>query len=353
MIWFKHSATALNDAKILKLIAKHGMEGYGIYFAIIEILAHELTPNKMDCILEHDIQTLASLFRKEEDDMQTLADNFISYNLFTKTPDGKLQCLKLLDRLDNTAVKNPKIKGIREKWKLSSEMNTSSSVTPPRRDEKRREEMREEEKRRDEIRRDETAEEEDGYSDFINYWNINFACFNNISNLEFMTEPRMNNLSEAIHLGLNLEKVLEKTLLSDFLTEQHHWSFDWLLSKDKSGILNWMKIQEGKYTDRTLAIGTKKEKVIIPLEQEFPGYDKGLHDIMRVILAKISEIGKPRPKDDEIMANYNALITVQLLSGEDWESIGGYVKSLTTSDPECFPDIKKLSENIMVASSEK
>jgi hypothetical protein len=39
--WFKHDAHARNDVKIRKLTRKYGMEGYGCYFVIIEILSNE------------------------------------------------------------------------------------------------------------------------------------------------------------------------------------------------------------------------------------------------------------------------------------------------------------------------
>ena len=48
MKWFKHSASARHDAKIEKLIMKHGIAGYGLYFACVEIIADELTTDRRD-----------------------------------------------------------------------------------------------------------------------------------------------------------------------------------------------------------------------------------------------------------------------------------------------------------------
>lgn len=42
MRWFKHLSNAKNDLTMQDLIANFGYEGYGLYWAIIEILAENL-----------------------------------------------------------------------------------------------------------------------------------------------------------------------------------------------------------------------------------------------------------------------------------------------------------------------
>jgi hypothetical protein len=39
--WFKHDANARNDMRVIDLRAKHGFEGYGIYFAILEVMREQ------------------------------------------------------------------------------------------------------------------------------------------------------------------------------------------------------------------------------------------------------------------------------------------------------------------------
>ncbi|MCP4649598.1 MAG: DUF4373 domain-containing protein, partial [PVC group bacterium] len=58
MKWFKHDTNALHDAKIEKLIMKYGIEGYGVYFACVEMIAHKLSPKKATFELEHDAEIL-------------------------------------------------------------------------------------------------------------------------------------------------------------------------------------------------------------------------------------------------------------------------------------------------------
>ena len=74
--WFKHSSTALNDAKIEKLIMKYGIEGYGVYFAIVEMIAQEIDTNKVSCELEHDYELLAYKFRVDKKRLEEAKKNF-------------------------------------------------------------------------------------------------------------------------------------------------------------------------------------------------------------------------------------------------------------------------------------
>ena len=52
--YFSHDSNARNDQRLLKIRMKHGMEGYGIYFAIVEILREQqdyiLTLPDLPCI---------------------------------------------------------------------------------------------------------------------------------------------------------------------------------------------------------------------------------------------------------------------------------------------------------------
>ena len=52
--YFPHDSNARNDIKLIKLRSKYGYEGYGVYFALIELLFSE--DNKL-CV--DDFETLA------------------------------------------------------------------------------------------------------------------------------------------------------------------------------------------------------------------------------------------------------------------------------------------------------
>lgn len=80
--FFPHDANARNDEKILAVRMKYGMEGYGIYFALIEKLLEST-----DYILLKDYNTLAFELRVGAEKIKSVVEDF---GLFQFTECGKL-----------------------------------------------------------------------------------------------------------------------------------------------------------------------------------------------------------------------------------------------------------------------
>ena len=59
MKWFKHDANASTDAKIKKLIIRHGAEGYAVYFHCLELIVSDLEDTNVTFELEHDSEIIA------------------------------------------------------------------------------------------------------------------------------------------------------------------------------------------------------------------------------------------------------------------------------------------------------
>ena len=73
--YFSHDSNARNDQRLIKLRMKYGMEGYGIYFGIIEILREQ-----EDYILfDSDVNGIAYDLRIEPKQLEDIIHN---YNLF-------------------------------------------------------------------------------------------------------------------------------------------------------------------------------------------------------------------------------------------------------------------------------
>lgn len=118
MKWFKHDARARNDAKLAKIIMRYGIEGYGLYFACLEIIAEELTPENFNFELEHDAELLANMFRMDTLRVERIMRDFIELDLFSiSETSGRVACYKLARRLDNTIVQNPEVKKILANFK--------------------------------------------------------------------------------------------------------------------------------------------------------------------------------------------------------------------------------------------
>lgn len=132
--FFSHDANARNDEKILAVRMKNGMEGYGIYFAIIEKLLEST-----DYILLKDYNMIAFELRASAEKVKSVIEDF---GLFEFTEDGKLFYSKsLLDRMDALEEKREKRSeagkiGAEKRWKNRDKIanaikSDSNAITKP------------------------------------------------------------------------------------------------------------------------------------------------------------------------------------------------------------------------------
>lgn len=112
MKWFKHYSAARFDPKIRRLIKKYGIEGYGLYFAIVETIAFQLESNSPLPDLEENANDIALFFGMDTVRVEEIIKFCIEQELFQAFENGKLLCLKLLAHLDNTMSSNPEIRNI-------------------------------------------------------------------------------------------------------------------------------------------------------------------------------------------------------------------------------------------------
>jgi len=59
MKWFKHETNSGFNSKMKKLLMKYGVQGYGLYYYCVEIIAGNLTSDNITFELEHDSSILA------------------------------------------------------------------------------------------------------------------------------------------------------------------------------------------------------------------------------------------------------------------------------------------------------
>jgi hypothetical protein len=79
--YFSHDSNARNDEKILLLRMKHNMEGYGVYFAILERMRDE---KDYKCVKDYNM--IAFDLRVDAALVKSVVEN---YGLFVFTDDGK------------------------------------------------------------------------------------------------------------------------------------------------------------------------------------------------------------------------------------------------------------------------
>lgn len=107
MKWFKHITKSFQDAKIEKLIMKYGLEGYGLYFACIEMIAGELSNDNITFELEHDSEILSRKFNVTQNKIEEIMKYCIELKLFEINPSSQhITCFKLIKYLDESTIKS-------------------------------------------------------------------------------------------------------------------------------------------------------------------------------------------------------------------------------------------------------
>lgn len=89
--YFSHDSNARNDSKIISLRMKLGVEGYGIYFMIIERLREET-----DYVSNKDYDSLAFDFRTTKEKIKSVIEDF---GLFIFTDDDCFYSDSLMQRM--------------------------------------------------------------------------------------------------------------------------------------------------------------------------------------------------------------------------------------------------------------
>lgn len=117
MKWFKHDSDAHRDAKLKRVQMKYGMEGYGLYWYCIELIAGEIDQHNITFELEHDADIIGSDTGISPELVQEMMTYMVNLGLFENTK-GTITCLQLAKRLDKSMTSNVHmrqiIEGIRE-----------------------------------------------------------------------------------------------------------------------------------------------------------------------------------------------------------------------------------------------
>jgi hypothetical protein len=100
MKWFKHDAAANMDAKLQSVLLEYGMEGYGLYWYCLELIAQTVTPENITFELEHDSRVIARNTGLGVQKVQEIMTHFVNLGLF-ESDNGVISCIKLAQRTDD------------------------------------------------------------------------------------------------------------------------------------------------------------------------------------------------------------------------------------------------------------
>jgi hypothetical protein len=96
--YFSHDYNARNDAKVVKLLIKHGFEGYGLYWAIIEDLYQNANA------LPLDYESIAYALRADSEKIKSIIHGF---DLFVFSED-KFGSMSVQRRMEERQLKSKK-----------------------------------------------------------------------------------------------------------------------------------------------------------------------------------------------------------------------------------------------------
>jgi len=116
MKWFKHDSGAHLDAKLQKLRIKYGLEGYGLYFYCLELIAMNIDEKNLTFELEHDSEIIAFNTGLHYERVQEIISTMVSLELFENN-NGMITCYKLASRLDQSMTSNPQMRKMISKIK--------------------------------------------------------------------------------------------------------------------------------------------------------------------------------------------------------------------------------------------
>ena len=115
--YFNHDSTARNDYRIIKLRATLGYEGYGVFWAVLELLFAE--ENKI-CINQYDI--LAYGLQCDPDKLKAVIEDF---DLFV-IEDGCFYSRRLNNHIEEINLKSKKAKeSVSKRWNNTNVLQTN------------------------------------------------------------------------------------------------------------------------------------------------------------------------------------------------------------------------------------
>jgi hypothetical protein len=86
-----------------------GMEGYGLYWYCLEIIVKELSGTKYTFELEHDAEIISHDTGISVEKVNKMMASMVDLELFENT-GGRITCLKLAKRLDQSMTSNPEMR---------------------------------------------------------------------------------------------------------------------------------------------------------------------------------------------------------------------------------------------------
>jgi len=242
--YFSHDYNARTDPKIKRLMAKHGMTGYGIYWAIIEDLYNNANALQTDC------ESIAYDLRVDSEIIKSIIFDFDLFKI-----DGEIfSSLSIQRRLDDRNEKSEKArKSAQYRWNNKTDNANAMRTQSDGNAIKERKGKERKLNTPNGVLLSSNKNDDNNHSGnvpiekIIQSWNERTK----LSKVNTISESRKKAIRARWneHGRDNIWKVFKKTFESDFLNgkNESNWmaSFDWVMNPT-----NFVKILDGNYDNR-------------------------------------------------------------------------------------------------------
>ena len=104
----------------------YGLEGYGLYWYCIELIAGNVDADNITFSLEHDARIIARNTGSTAQKVEEMMRYFVSVGLF-ECLDGVITCMKMAKRLDQSMTSNKAMRAIIDKLKAEGSQQAEKS----------------------------------------------------------------------------------------------------------------------------------------------------------------------------------------------------------------------------------
>jgi len=148
--WYKHMSDMSNDVRVKRLIREYGVEGYGIYNYVLELVVRRLDEDSPLPDLEESSNDIASDMGMDTVVVEKIMWFCIQQGLFEQDEvSGRILASKIYKFLEGGQTRSERLKAMIKAYKAGNSVSqtVSDSLGLSEREENRLEEKRREEKR--------------------------------------------------------------------------------------------------------------------------------------------------------------------------------------------------------------
>jgi hypothetical protein len=120
MQYFKHMANMRRDPAMRRVIRKFGLRGYGLYNAIVETVADNLTSESPDPDIEDVAEDFALDFNEPMEEIQAIIDFMLDPRQgllsIDHEHDDRIACPKIYKFLQTNQTRSPSIQALIQHW---------------------------------------------------------------------------------------------------------------------------------------------------------------------------------------------------------------------------------------------